>query len=74
VSDLGFAQARSIVFERKLLFGLVQPKRAQAIGVGEFTEAEKLRVGEGRVEFVSHVNESHEESIAGRSRGSEKRA
>ena len=42
VGDLRFAQARSVVFERQLLFRIVQPEAAQAVGVGKFAEPAQL--------------------------------
>lgn len=42
VGYLRFAEARSVVFERQLLFRIVQPKASQAIGVGKFAELAQL--------------------------------
>ena len=59
VGDLGFAQARGVVFEGEVVLLLVDVEAAQAVGVGEFAEALELFVAERRVEFVGDFEECH---------------
>lgn len=64
VCDLGFAEAGSVIFERKMQFRIVEGEAAKAIGVGEFTEGAELVVGERRLQFEFGFKKSHEQSIA----------
>ena len=59
VSDLGVAEARSVVFERDLVFPLVDAEFAQAIGVGEFAEALELLKAQRRLKFISDFKKRH---------------
>jgi hypothetical protein len=59
VSDLGFAEAGGVVFERELLLGFVEVETAKAVGVGEETEVAELSFGERLVQFVGDFDEGH---------------
>jgi hypothetical protein len=45
VSDLRDAEAGSVIFKRKLAFGIVERKAAKAVGVGKFSQGAELIVG-----------------------------
>jgi hypothetical protein len=57
--DLALAQARSVIFKRKLVFCLVMAEAAQAIGVCEFAELLQLFPGERRLQLESDFHECH---------------
>jgi hypothetical protein len=59
VGDLGFAEARGVVFEGKGLAGVADVEAAETVEVGEFAEALKLFVAERRMEFVIDFEECH---------------
>jgi len=59
VSDLGVAEARGVVFERDLVFLLVDAEFTQAIGVGEFAEALELLKAQRRLKFISDFKQRH---------------
>jgi len=59
VGDLGFAEARGVVFEGEGFTGVVDMKAAEAVEVGEFAEALELLVAEGRIEFVGDLEKCH---------------
>ena len=59
VGDLGFAEARGVVFEGEGFAGVVNVKAAEAVEVGEFAEALELFVAERRVEFVGDFEKCH---------------
>jgi len=59
VEDLGFAEARGVVFEGEEVVLFVDAQAAQAVGVGEFAEALELFVAERRVEFVGDFEKCH---------------
>jgi hypothetical protein len=71
MGHLCFAKARSVVFERKLAFGVVDGEAAEAVGVGEFAERAELRVSKSRLQFKSCFEECHRKSIAERLRVAE---
>ena len=64
---LCFAQARSVVFKRQLLFRFVNAEAAQAIGVRELAEMAQLVFRERRLQFVGNFDEGHAGIIAARS-------
>ena len=66
--DLCDAEARRVIFEGKVEFGIVEFEAAEAVGVGEFAEGAELIVSEGRLEFEFGFEERHGGSIA-RERG-----
>ena len=59
VGDLGFAQARGVVFEGEVVLLLVDVEAAQAVGVGEFAEAAELFEAQRGLQFVSDFEECH---------------
>ena len=59
VSDLSVSEARGVVFERDLVFLLVDAEFTQAIGVGEFAEALELLKAERRLKFISNFKKRH---------------
>jgi hypothetical protein len=59
VGHLRFAQARSVVFKRQLLFRIVQPEAAQAVSVGEFAEVAQLVVVQRGLQFIGDFDECH---------------
>ena len=65
---LCFAQARSVVFKRQLLFRFVNTEAAEAIGVRELAEMAQLVFREWRLQFVSDFHECHAVIIAARSK------
>lgn len=62
--DLSDAETRGVVFERKVEFGIVEFKAAEAVRIGEFAERAELIVGERGLEFEFGFEERHGESIA----------
>ena len=64
VCDLGFAEARSVVFKRELPLAVVDRKAAKAVGVCEFSKRPELFVGERRLQFKFGFKECHAEIIA----------
>ena len=62
--DLSFAQARSVVFKRKLALGVVDGEAAKAVCICEFAERAKLRMRERRLQFKFHFEERHTQIIA----------
>lgn len=64
VSHLGFAQARSVIFERQLLPRIVQAEAAQTIGVCELAEPVQLVIAQRGLQFVSNFYECHDGIIA----------
>ncbi len=59
VRDLGFAQARGVVFKGQSLAGIVHVETAKAVEIGEFAEVLELFVAECRMEFVGDFEECH---------------
>jgi hypothetical protein len=59
VSDLGFAEARGVVFEGEGFAGVIHVEAAQAIEIREFAEALELFVAQGREEFVADFEKRH---------------
>ena len=59
VGDLGFAEARGVVFEGELVFLFVDAEAAEAVGVGEFGETAKLFEAQWRLQLVGDFKECH---------------
>jgi len=59
VGDLGFAEARGVVFEGELVFLFVDAEAAEAVGVGEFAETAKLFEAQWRLQLVGDFKECH---------------
>ncbi|HLZ11245.1 MAG TPA: hypothetical protein VKP58_01545 [Candidatus Acidoferrum sp.] len=66
VCDLGFAEARGVVFERDLEPGFIDLEATEAIGVGEFAERAELIGRERGLEFEFGFKECHGGIIAKR--------
>ena len=64
VCDLCDAEARSVIFKRKMEFGIVELEATKSIGVGKFAERAELVVGERRLEFEFGFEERHAVIIA----------
>ena len=64
VGDLGFAEARGIVFEGEGFAGVVNVEAAKAVEIGELAEALELFVAQGSEEFVADFEKSHAGIIA----------
>jgi len=59
VGHLRVAQARSVVFERQLVHGVVDAEAAQPVGVREFAQMAQLVFGERGLQFVGNLDECH---------------
>ena len=59
VDHLRFFQTRSVILKRQLVFAFVDAKAAQTIGVGEMSQARKLRLREGLVQLIGNFEERH---------------
>lgn len=59
MSHLCFAEARGVVFERKLLSRIIESEASQAVGVGKFAEPVQLLVAQRGLQFVSNLHECH---------------
>jgi len=64
VCDLGFAEARGVVFERDVKLGFVDLEAAEAVSIGEFAERAELLVGERRLEFEFGFEERHKKNYS----------
>ena len=60
MKHLGFAEARSVVFEGDAAGGVVNVEAAQAVEIGEFAEPLELFVAEGSEEFVADFKKCHD--------------
>jgi hypothetical protein len=72
VGDLGFAQARGVVFEGELVFLLVDAEAAETVGVGEFAETAELFEAQWRLQLVGDFQEGHKGKYKGKRSESER--
>jgi hypothetical protein len=66
VGDLGFVEARGVVFEGELVFLFVDVKAPEAIGVGEFAEAAELFEAQRRLQLVGDFKKCHKRKYTGK--------
>ncbi len=59
VKDLGFKEARGIVFESEAAAGIVHMETPEAVEIGEFAKALQLLVAERRTEFEGDFDKCH---------------
>ena len=59
MGDLCVSEARGVIFEGNLVFPLIDAEFAQAVGVGEFSEALELLKAQRRLKFVGNFEERH---------------
>src|SRR5271168_477919 len=52
VDDLGFFQARGVVFKGQVVLGFIDAEAAQAVGVGEGTQEAELMRGERLLQLI----------------------
>ena len=64
MGDLCVSEARGVIFEGNLVFPLIDAEFAQAVGVGEFSEALELLKAQRRLKFVGNFEECHGGIIA----------
>ena len=59
VRDLCLTQARGVVLESEMLVLFIDAEAAQAVGVGEFTEAAELFKAQRRLQLVRDFEQCH---------------
>ena len=59
VKDLGFPEARGVVFEGEAVVPFVYAQAAKTVGVGELAQPLELLVAERRVQFIGDFEKCH---------------
>ena len=74
VRDLGFPEARRVIFEGELILRFVHAEAAQAVGIREFAEAAELFEAQRSLQFVGDFEECHASKYKAKEPGGKGRA